>query len=80
MGTIKEYWRGTKACMAKHTDELIRTASGALQKTMGWNKEKADRVSSMAMIWEMPNILGWLAGLGVIGRRHFYGDGNGPKK
>lgn len=52
--------------IAKQTDDMIHGASNILQKVLGWSKEKSDRVASMTMIWEVPNILGWMAGVGAI--------------
>lgn len=52
---------------AKITDELINTSSNILVKC-GVPKKKAHELSSMAMIWEVPNLLGMFAGLGVISK------------
>jgi hypothetical protein len=54
----------------KNTDDLIRGTSGILQKTLGWSKKRADNVASMGIIWEVPNVMGWLAGVGMIARSH----------
>jgi hypothetical protein len=51
---------------AKYTDELIRGSSSLLQK-MGISEKKAHELSSMAMIWELPNAIGLTAGIGAIG-------------
>ena len=51
---------------AKHTDAAINAASSLLHKTFGWSTEKSNQVASMAIVWEMPNALGFLAGSGVI--------------
>ena len=53
---------------AKHTDNAIQATSSVLQKTFGWSKEKSNQVASMAIVWEMPNALGFLAGSGIIAR------------
>lgn len=58
--------------LAKPADELIKNSSTLLQKTMGWSKEKADRVSSMGVIWEIPNAAGWAAGVGRIYHHHMH--------
>ncbi len=50
---------------AKVTDELIKTSTNILTKC-GMPEKKAHELSSMAMIWELPNLLGWGAGVGVI--------------
>ena len=57
--------------IAKQTDVMIQGSSSVLQKTLGWTKAKADRVASMAMIWEVPNVIGWLAGVGAIAHTEF---------
>lgn len=54
---------------AKMTDEMIRTNTSILTKC-GIPEKKAHEISSMAMIWELPNFLGLLAGLGVISHKH----------
>lgn len=55
--------------MAKYTDELIKASTNILHKC-GLSEKKAHELSSMAMIWELPNFLGLLGGLGVISHRH----------
>ena len=50
---------------AKVTDELIRTCTRILVKC-GVPEKKAHELSSMAWIWEVPNLLGAAAGVGVI--------------
>lgn len=57
----------TKA--APYTDELIKANTNILKK-MGVPEKKAHELSSMAMIWELPNFLGLLAGIGVISHKH----------
>lgn len=52
---------------AKVTDELIRASTNILVKC-GMPEKKAHELSSMAMIWELPNFLGLLAGLGVVSK------------
>lgn len=56
---------------AKQTDSMINTASSVLQKTLGWSERKAKDVASMAMIWEIPNVLGLGAGIGAVGHTHY---------
>jgi hypothetical protein len=53
------------------TDTLIRTATDAMT-SLGMPKEKAQELSAYTMIWEMPNFLGLLAGLGAIYATHKY--------
>ncbi len=59
--------------MAKSADDMIRGASDVLQKKMGWSKKRSDDVASMGVIWELPNALGWLAGVGAIVHSHTKG-------
>ncbi len=54
------------------TDELINTSSSVLTK-MGIPEKKARELSSMAIIWELPNFLGMAAGIGAIFQNHFKG-------
>ena len=51
---------------AKHTDELIRGSTSVIQKLFGLSEEKAHEISSMAMIWELPNAIGLAFGVGAI--------------
>ncbi len=59
--------------MAKTSDSMIKGASDFLQKKMGWSKKRADDVASMGVIWELPNFMGWLAGVGAIVHSHTKG-------
>ena len=54
---------------AKRTDDLIRSTSSILQK-WGFPKQKADNVAAMGMVWELPNIVGFTAGVGSIAKYH----------
>lgn len=56
--------------LAKNTDDMIRSTSRVLQKC-GMGKKKADELSAMGVIWELPNVLGWMAGAARIGYQHF---------
>lgn len=60
----------TKA--SKFTDSHIKTMSKTLEK-LGVSPQKAKDVSTMAMVWEVPNFLGMVAGGGVISGKHAYG-------
>lgn len=55
---------------AKHTDRMIGWASGVLEK-LGVSARKAKEVSSMAMIWEVPNALGLATGIVTIRHAHY---------
>lgn len=63
---------------AHYTDDMIRTTTGLLQK-LGLPERKAKELSSMAMIWELPNILGLFAGIGGIVGKHKHGWGQSKK-
>jgi hypothetical protein len=56
---------------AKHTDELIRGSTSVLQKVFGISERKAHDLSSMAMIWELPNAIGLTFGIGAIAHTHY---------
>lgn len=56
---------------AKFTDDMIRATSNMLQQC-GMSKQKANEMAAMGMIWEVPNALGWLAGVGKIAHHHFH--------
>lgn len=58
------------------TDDLIRSTSGILQK-MGFSEQKSKDISSMAMIWELPNLLGLMSGIGAIVGIHKLGWAGG---
>lgn len=57
--------------LAPATDAFIRTTTDVLNKC-GVPKEKAHELASYTMIWEMPNFLGLLAGVGAIYATHKY--------
>lgn len=56
---------------ASVTDDFIRTTQGVLEKC-GVPKEKAHELAAYTMVWEMPNLLGLLAGLGAVYATHKY--------
>lgn len=57
--------------VAKHTDDGIRVSRKILE-TMGVSKKKAKELAEMLMIWEVPNLIGWLAGAGRIGYENYH--------
>ncbi len=55
---------------AKVTDDMISASKNVLVK-MGVPEKKAHEVSVMAVVWELPNILGLLSGIGgIMGIHH----------
>jgi hypothetical protein len=54
------------------TDEMINSTAKVLTKC-GMSENKAKEVSSMAIVWELPNLLGMAAGIGTIARNHTAG-------
>lgn len=56
---------------ASTTDTFIRSTQGVLEKC-GVPKDKAHELASYTMIWEMPNFMGLLAGIGAIYATHKY--------
>jgi len=56
------------------TEDHINKMSSILQKA-GMSKEKARDVSTMAMVWEVPNFLGMLSGSAAIVGKHTKGWG-----
>lgn len=54
------------------TDSNIKTMSNALEK-VGVSEKKAKEISAMAMVWEVPNAIGSMAGIGAIFGKHAYG-------
>lgn len=65
--------------LAKHTDSAIRVLSKTLQ-TLGYSEEKSKELAAMFMVWEVPNMIGFSAGVGVIAldmKRNGNGNGNG---
>jgi hypothetical protein len=54
-------------------DELIRASSNILQKTLGFSERKANDVARMAVIWELPNVIGMAAGMQAIYGKHMHG-------
>lgn len=55
------------------TDEVINSTSNVLTKC-GMSEKKAKELSSMAIIWELPNLLGMAGGIGTIIRNHNSGS------
>lgn len=55
---------------AHGTDEMIRTAKRVIHKATGFDEKKSQEIADMAVIWEMPNLLGMLAGFGAIAAKH----------
>jgi|GEM_PF-2197085 len=55
---------------AKQTDQMIHGTTNML-KRWGLSDQKAKEVASMGIIWELPNALGWLAGVGAIAHDRF---------
>lgn len=60
------------------TDEFIRTTTDVLEKC-GVPKRKAKELSAYCMMWEMPNLLGLLSGLGAVYATHTYPEKFGLK-
>lgn len=60
----------TKA--SKFTEDHIHKLSDTLEK-LGVSPQKAKEVSTMVMVWEVPNVLGTMAGVGTIFGKHAYG-------
>ncbi len=56
--------------LAKPSDHLITGVSGFLQKTFGWNKQRADETAITAVIHEGPNLAGTAAGILAIAAHH----------
>ncbi len=56
------------------SDEHIKKMSKTLEK-LGVSPQKAKEVSTMVMVWEVPNFLGMLAGGGAIFGKHAKGWG-----
>ena len=51
------------------TDEVINSTANILNKC-GMPEKKAHEVASMAVVWELPNLLGMAGGIGTIIRNH----------
>ncbi len=54
-------------------DELIRASSNILQKTLGFSERKANDVARMAVIWELPNLVGLAGGMQAVYGKHVHG-------
>lgn len=57
----------------KLNDRMIHSLSGVLHKTLGWSEQKAHDVASMAVIWELSNAVGTMAGIGAIAQKYKIG-------
>jgi hypothetical protein len=57
---------------AKFTDKLIKDSTPLIQKIFGVSETKAHDIASMTMIWELPNMLGLIAGTGAIAHKHLW--------
>jgi len=57
--------------MAKTTDEMLRTTTNILEK-VGFSPRKAHDLATMGIIWELPNALGFAAGVGNIAKYHLH--------
>lgn len=57
---------------SRFTDDHIHKLSNTLEK-LGVSPQKAKEVSTMVMVWEVPNALGTAAGVGAIFGKHAYG-------
>lgn len=55
--------------MAKHTDSTINVATKII-KGLGCQPQKAREMAGYLTVWELPNLFGLLAGLGVIGHHY----------
>ena len=51
------------------TDEMINSTANILNKC-GVPEKKAHEVASMAVVWELPNLMGMVAGIGAIAHNH----------
>lgn len=57
---------------ASVTDDMISSTANILEK-VGFSKKKAHEISSMAVVWELPNFLGMAAGIGAIAHNKLKG-------
>lgn len=51
------------------SDGMLRTSQKIFQR-LGFSEEKARDMASMLVIWEVPNVMGWLAGVGGVIHHH----------
>lgn len=65
-------YMNTKA--SQFTDEHINKLTSTLEK-LGVGHEKAKEISTMVMVWEVPNLLGMMAGGTAIAGKHIKGWG-----
>lgn len=61
---------------AKHTDDMIRATTDLLMKC-GMEEKKAHELATYTYVWEMPNVLGFAAGVGAIYQANKWGWMNG---
>jgi hypothetical protein len=57
--------------MAGVTDDLIRSTTKMIHKTTGLSDEKSNEVAKMIWVWDASNVLGAMAGIGVIAGSHY---------
>lgn len=51
------------------TDSIIKSTSDVMQKTLGFDKKRADRTATMIGVWELPNIIAaFVAGGGIFAK------------
>ena len=60
---------------APFTDRMIRKTSKVIQDVTGTDEKNAHETATMWSVWELPNVLGGLAAIGVIAGSHKYGWG-----
>lgn len=60
--------------LPKPTDVMIEHTSSMIQKIFGWDKKRADETALMAVAHEIPNALGFAAGMGAIAHERFKGS------
>lgn len=61
---------------ARYTDDMIRSTTDLLVKC-GMEEKKAHELATYTYVWEMPNILGFAAGVGAIYKANKWGWMNG---
>lgn len=55
--------------LARYTDETMHAVSSLLEK-IGFSHKKAHELATMGIVWELPNLLGFAAGVGAIAHHH----------
>lgn len=63
---------GLNQGVAKFTDDQVKNIAGLLEK-VGVPHDKAKQLASYAAIYELPNVLGTVSGIGAIFGKHAYG-------